>query len=61
MHMPINENTPRKPDKSRFVLSKETLKEFNLKPNEVPIVMREELPSTFRYTNHVNQNRRVVK
>ena len=59
--MLIQEKARRQRDKNRFIMSKETQDEFNIKPNEVPLAMREVLDPSIRYTDHVNQNIRVVK
>lgn len=48
-------------DKNRFVLSKATQQEFGLKDRDVPPSMRPVLDQTSQYTNHVDQNIRVVK
>ena len=61
VHLNSNNEPSRRQSKSRYVISKETQKEFGIKPNEIPITMREKLPSSFQYTNHVDQNMRVVK
>lgn len=45
---------PLKKKKSRFVLSKETIKEFKLKLKDIPEAMREDGPSNYR--DHINQN-----
>lgn len=48
-------------DKNRFILSKATKDEFGLKDSDVPMSMRQKLDDSYHYTNHVDQNIRVVK
>ena len=57
----IGQLSQRKNDNNRFVFSKATQDEFGIKDQDVPINMRRELDDTVNYTNHVDQNIRVVK
>lgn len=43
-----------KQSKSRFFISKETKKEFNLQERDIPPQMREIMPPTVDFTNHVD-------
>lgn len=52
---------PRRNDKNRFIISKATQNEFGLKDSDVPMSMRRKLDESVNYTNHVDQNIRVVK
>lgn len=51
----------RSPDKNRYVLSKATQEEFNLKSSDIPTHMREESDEQKNFTNHVDENIRVIK
>lgn len=42
-------------------MSKATQDEFGIKDSEVPLAMRRKLDDSFKFTNHVDQNIRVVK
>lgn len=48
-------------DKNRYVLSQATQKEFNIKTSEIPMHMREEPSENMNFTNHVDQNIKVIK
>ena len=48
-------------DKNRFVFSKETQKEFKIKPRDIPKNNRLVLDETAHYTDHILQNIRMTE
>lgn len=48
-------------DANRFIISKETVKEFKLKEKDIPQNMREELDASFKYKDHIDQNIRLAQ
>ena len=48
-------------DKSRFIFSNETKKEFKLKQKDIPVFMRDTIKDDAGYVNHVDQNVRLVE
>ena len=53
------EKRKRNDEKNRFVFTRETKAEFNLREEDIPVNMREQLPEEL-YTNHVDQNIRLA-
>jgi len=47
------------PEKNRFVFCQDTRHEFNLREEDIPVNMREQIPEDL-YTNHVDQNIRLA-
>jgi DUF1680 family protein len=48
-------------DKSRFIFSTETKKEFKLKQIDIPVFMRDTIKDDSGYVNHVDQNVRLAE
>lgn len=48
-------------DKSRFIFSTETKKEFKLKQKDIPVFMRDTIKDNSGYVNHVDQNVRLAE
>ena len=45
---------------SRYVYSKKTKEEFNLKDSDIPPAYKEKLPADFNFINFVDQNKRTT-
>lgn len=57
----ISPKPKKKPDANRFIISKETQKEFKMKDHEIPINMRMELEPGFVYKDHIDQNIKLAQ